>query len=324
MLVIALELAKDDPAYEDVASKFMEHFVYISAAMNKHGGGGLWDEQDGFYYDTLNLPNGAHFPMRIRSMVGLIPLFAVETLEPELLDQHEGFKERMRWFIENAPELGQYVEAQERRGGKRRIFSLVNLERLKRVLKVLLDENEFLSPYGIRSLSKVHERHPYTLNVDGVIHRVDYWPAESRSGLFGGNSNWRGPIWFPVNYLIIESLQKFHYYLGNSFVVECPTGSGRKMNLWDVSMELSRRLTALFMTDGQRRPVYGALAPFQNDPHWRAYLLFYEYFHGDNGAGLGASHQTGWTGLVAKLIQQVYAEERTKPTGLLDPKVIGI
>ncbi len=323
MLVIALELAKDNPAYEDVASKFMEHFVNISRAMNKHGGGGLWNEEDGFYYDVLNLPNGAHFPMRIRSLVGLIPLFAVETLEPELLDQHEGFNERMLWFIENAPELGQYVEAQQRRGGARRIFSLVNPERLKRVLSVLLDEQEFLSPYGIRSLSKYHERNPYTLNVDGEIHSVAYEPAESRSGLFGGNSNWRGPIWFPVNYLIIESLQKFHYYLGNNFQVECPTGSGRMMNLWDVSMELSRRLTALFTQDAQgRRPVYGAVEQFQNDPHWRDYILFYEYFHGDNGAGLGASHQTGWTGLVAKLIQQVYAEERTKPTGLLDPKML--
>jgi Glycosyl hydrolase family 63 C-terminal domain len=323
MLTIALELAKDDPAYEDVASKFMEHFVYISSAMNKLGEGGLWNERDGFYYDVLNLPDGTHFPLRIRSMVGLIPLFAVETLEPELLDQHEGFNERMLWFMENAPELGKYVEAQQRRGGARRIFSLVNPEQLRRVLAVLLDEKEFLSPHGIRSLSKFHERNPYTLNVEGQIHRVDYEPAESRSHLFGGNSNWRGPIWFPVNYLIIESLQKFHYYLGNSFLVECPTGSGRMMNLWDVSMELSRRLTSIFTRDAQgQRPVNGADATWQNDPRWRDYILFYEYFHGDNGAGLGASHQTGWTGLVAKLIQQVYAEERTKPTGILDPKMI--
>ncbi len=324
MLVIALELAKDNPAYEDVASKFLEHFIYISRAMNKHGGGGLWNEEDGFYYDTLNLPDGTHYPLRIRSMVGLIPLFAVETLEPELLDLHEGFNERMLWFIENAPELGQYIEAQQRRGGLRRIFSLVNPERLKRVLQVLLDEREFLSPYGIRSLSKYHEQHPYTLTVGGQVHRVDYEPAESTSGLFGGNSNWRGPIWFPVNYLIIESLQKFHWYLGNTFTVECPTGSGRYLNLWDVSMELSRRLTAIFQQDGQRdgtsRPVFGNNAKMQQDEHWRDYLLFYEYFHGDTGAGLGASHQTGWTGLVAKLIQQVFAPERTRATGLLDPK----
>ncbi len=321
MMVIALELAKTNPAYEDVASKFLEHFVYISAAMNNVGGEELWDEADGFYYDVLQLPNGQRFPMRVRSMVSLIPLFAVESLEPELLDQHEGFHERMQWFIDNVPELGQFIASQRKRTGLRRFFSLVSAERLKRICQVLLDEDEFLSPYGIRSLSKYHETRPYMLTVDGQQHRVDYEPAESRSGLFGGNSNWRGPVWFPVNFLIIESLQKFHFYLGNDFLVEYPTGSGHMLNLWEVSIELSRRLTKLFLRDGQgRRPTFGDSAKFQNDPHWRDHLLFYEYFHGDTGAGLGASHQTGWTGLVAKLIQQVYSQKRTKATGLLDAK----
>ncbi len=321
MMVIALELAKTNPAYEDVASKFLEHFVYISAAMNNMGGEELWDEADGFYYDVLQLPNGERFPMRVRSMVSLIPLFAVESLEPELLDQHEGFQERMQWFIDNVPELGQFIASQRKRTGSRRFFSLVSAERLKRICRVMLDESEFLSPYGIRSLSKYHETRPYLLAVDGQQHRVDYEPAESRSGLFGGNSNGRGPIWFPVNFLIIESLQKFHFYLGNDFLVEYPTGSGHMLNLWDVSIELSRRLTKLFLRDGQgRRPTFGDGAKFQNDPHWRDHLLFYEYFHGDTGAGLGASHQTGWTGLVAKLIQQVYSQKRTKATGLLDAK----
>ncbi len=321
MMVIALELAKTNPAYEDVASKFLEHFVYISAAMNNVGGEELWDEADGFYYDVLQLPNGERFPMRVRSMVSLIPLFAVESLEPELLDQHEGFHARMQWFIDTVPELGQFIASQRKRTGLRRFFSLVSAERLKRICRVLLDEDEFLSPYGIRSLSKYHETRPYLLTVDGQQHRVDYEPGESRSGLFGGNSNWRGPVWFPVNFLIIESLQKFHHYLGNDFLVEYPTGSGRMLNLWDVSIELSRRLTKLFLRDGQgQRPTFGDSPKFQNDPHWRDHLLFYEYFHGDTGAGLGANHQTGWTGLVAKLIQQVYSQKRTKATGLLDAK----
>jgi hypothetical protein len=321
MMVIALELAKTDKAYEDVASKFLEHFVYISHAMNHIGGEELWDETDGFYYDVLHLPNGQRFPMRVRSMVSLIPLFAVESLEPELLDQHEGFHERMQWFIDKVPELGQYIAGQRKRTGLRRFFSLVNSERLKRVLKVMLDETEFLSPYGIRSLSKYHESRPYVLNVEGQSHRVDYEPAESRSGLFGGNSNWRGPVWFPVNFLLIESLQKYHHYLGDDFKVECPTGSGQFMNLWEVSIELSRRLTKLFLLDAEgKRPVNGASAKFQEDEHWRDYVQFFEYFHGDNGTGLGANHQTGWTGLVAKLIQQVYSQKRTRATGLLDPK----
>jgi hypothetical protein len=332
MLVIALELAKDNPAYEDVASKFLEHFVYISRAMNSIGGRGegqgieLWDRRDGFYYDVLHMPDGRSYPMRVRSLVGLIPLFAVENLDSEVIDHLPGFKRRMQWFINNLPEFGDYIETMTTPTGIQRFLSLVNRRKLMQVLKVMLDENEFLSPYGIRSLSRHHADHPYRLYVDGVEHRVDYEPGESQTGLFGGNSNWRGPVWYPVNYLIIESLQKFHEFFchdcdHDDFEVECPTGSGNMMNLWDVSQELSRRLIKLFLRDSRgRRPFFGNVDKFHSDEHWRDYILFYEYFHGDDGSGLGASHQTGWTGLVAKLIQQVYTEHRTKPTGLLDPK----
>ncbi|MCI0339362.1 MAG: glucosidase [Acidobacteria bacterium] len=308
MLIIAFELARDNPAYEDVASKFLEHFVYISRAMNNIGGKGieLWDRRDGFYYDVLNMPDGQSLPMRVRSMVGLIPLFAVETLESEVIDNLPGFKRRMQWFIDNLPEFGGYIETETTETNVRRFLSLVNRARLRALLKFMLDESEFLSPYGIRSVSRVHLENPYKLSFDGIEHRVDYEPAESQTGLFGGNSNWRGPIWFPVNFLIIESLQKFHRFLGDDFEVECPTGSGKMMNLWEVAGELSSRLTRIFLRDETgRRPVYGGIEKFQSDPHWRDYLLFYEYFHGDNGAGLGANHQTGWTGLVAKLIFQL-------------------
>jgi mannosylglycerate hydrolase MGH1-like protein len=306
MLAMALELAEEDPAYEDVASKFFEHFVYICRAMNERGGFELWNEQDGFFYDLLHLPDGRPFPMKVRSMVGLIPLFAVETLESDIVDRLPGFKRRMQWFIENRPDFGNHVETETTpEGTVRRFLSLVNRDRLRSVMKYLLDENEFLSPFGVRALSRYHKDHPYILQVDGNEHRVDYEPAESRTGVFGGNSNWRGPVWFPVNYLIIESLQKFHYYLGDAYTVELPTGSGRRVHLWDVAADLSRRLTHIFLrgSDG-RRPVYGGTEKLQNDPHFADYVLFHEYFHGDNGAGLGASHQTGWTGLVAKLIQQ--------------------
>ncbi|HEV8269416.1 MAG TPA: glucosidase, partial [Thermoanaerobaculia bacterium] len=308
MLAIALELSKEDAAYEDVASKFFEHFVYISRAMNNLGGEGieLWDTEDGFYYDVLHLPDGRRFPLKIRSMVGLIPLFAVETLDSSIVDRLPGFKRRMQWFIENRPDFAPYLETKTTDGGGcKRFLALVNHQRLKYVLKYLLDENEFLGPYGIRALSKFHKEHPYVLDVMGTEHRVDYEPAESSTGLFGGNSNWRGPIWFPVNFLIIESLQKFHFYLGDEFTAELPTGSGKKATLWEISAEISRRLTHLFLKDaGGHRPVFGGAKKFQEDPHFRDYLLFYEYFHGDVGAGIGASHQTGWTGLVAKLLQQ--------------------
>jgi hypothetical protein len=308
LLAIAMELAREDPTYEDVASKFWEHFIYIADAMNNVGPDNysLWDEEDGFYYDVLHKQDGAHFPLRVRSMVGLIPLFAVETLESEDLDKLPGFSKRMQWFIENRPDLTENVACMKTRGLQgRRLLAVTERERLRRVLRVMLDEREFLSPYGVRAVSRRHLADPFVLDFGGAVHRVDYEPAESTTGLFGGNSNWRGPVWFPVNYLLIESLQRFHYYFGDDFRVECPTGSGRMLTLWEVAAELSRRLSRLFLRDEEgRRPVFGGVEKFQTDPHWRDHLLFYEYFHGDNGTGLGASHQTGWTGLVAKLLQQ--------------------
>ncbi len=309
MLAIALELSIEDDTYEDVASKFWEHFVYISYAMNHIGDEGisLWDEHDGFYYDVLNMPGIKHnITLKVRSMVGLIPLFAVATIEPDVLRQLPNFQRRMQWFIDNRPDLTTQINCARKPGlGQRLMLAVAFRDRLERVLKIMLDENEFLSPHGIRALSRFHQDCPYILEVDGQEHRVDYEPAESMSGMFGGNSNWRGPVWFPVNYLLIESLQKFHHYYGDDLKVECPTGSGNMMNLWEVSQELSRRLSHIFLKDADdKRPVYGDLEKFQTDPHFRDYLLFYEYFHGDDGSGLGASHQTGWTGLVAKLLQQ--------------------
>ncbi len=308
LLTIALELAREDPAYEDVASKFWEHFLYISKAINHLGqdGAGMWDEEDGFFYDALRLPDGQNIPLKVRSVVGLIPLFAVDTLEPRLIDQFPGFKRRMQWFLENRPDLTDNVASMDVPGkGERRLLSIVTPEQLRRILKRMLDPEEFLSPYGIRSVSRAHRDHPYVLECDGDEHRVDYEPGESRTGLFGGNSNWRGPVWFPLNYLLIESLQKFHHYLGDEYRVECPTGSGRMMTLWEVATEISQRLSRLFLRDAEgRRAIHGGNALFDADPHWKDYLLFHEYFHGESGAGLGASHQTGWTGLVAKLLQQ--------------------
>jgi hypothetical protein len=314
MLAIALELARENPAYDGIASKFFEHFTQIAHAMDSRACSALslWDDADGFYYDTLHLPGGEHRRLRVRSLVGLIPLLATETLEPEIVDRLPGFKRRMEWFIRNRPEFREHVEMQARPGGRvRRLLSIVTRERLPRLLRVMLDEAEFLSPYGIRSVSRYHRDHPYVFTVDGQEHRVDYEPAESSTGLFGGNSNWRGPIWFPINYLLIEALQKLDHFYGPEFRVECPTGSGTTLRLWDVATELSRRLTRIFLrgADG-RRPVHGGVALFQTDPHWRDLVWFYEYFHGDDGAGLGASHQTGWTGLVAKLLQQSGGEAR--------------
>ena len=308
MLAIAMELAREDAVYQDVASKFWEHFIHIAHAMTNMGHSGiqLWNEEDGFFYDVLHLGDDNSFPMKVRSMVGLIPLFAVETLEPETLERLPGFKKRLEWFIDNRPDLTKSVACMRTPGEReRRLLSIVNQEQLRKVLRLMLDENEFLSPYGIRAVSRFHKENPYTLPVNGTVHRVDYEPAESSNGLFGGNSNWRGPIWFPVNFLIIESLQKFHHYLGEDFKVECPTGSGQFMTLWDVAAEISRRLSRIFLKDERgRRPVYGGMEKFQTDPHWREHVLFHEYFHGDSGTGLGANHQTGWTGLVAKLLQQ--------------------
>ena len=308
MLAIAMELAADNPAYEDTASKFWEHFLYIAHAMGTHGeeGGDLWDEADGFFYDVLHRPDGDKQPLKVRSMVGLIPLFAVETLEPELLEKLPGFARRLEWFIDHRPDLTRHTACMRSPGrGERRLLSVVDRDRLRRVLQVMLDEQEFLSPFGVRALSRKHRDEPYSLIVDGHEHHVGYEPAESSTGLFGGNSNWRGPIWFPVNFLLVESLQKFHHYLGNDFTVECPTGSGRMLTLWQVAEEIAGRLTAIFLRDADgRRPVFGEERLFQGDPHWRDLVPFHEYFHGDTGAGVGASHQTGWTALVAKLLQQ--------------------
>ncbi len=308
MLAISMELAKENPAYEDVASKFFEHFVYIARAMNNIAGEGieLWNKEDGFYYDVLRLPDGAAMPLKVRSMVGLIPLYAVESLEPEALARMPKFERRMKWFLENRPELRNHVVEHEMgKGQVRRLLSLVNGVRLASVLKYMVDENEFLSDYGIRAISRYHKHHPYVMNVNGHEHRVDYEPGESSTGLFGGNSNWRGPIWMPVNYLLIESLQKFDHFYGQRFQQEYPTGSGKMLSLWDVAAEISRRLTRIFLRDAEgKRPVHGQQEKFQTDPHWKDLILFHEYFHGDTGAGVGASHQTGWTGLVAKLLQQ--------------------
>src|SRR6516162_176217 len=308
MLAIALELAKEDMAYEDVASKFFEHFVNIAHAMNDIGveGKSLWEPEDGFYYDLLHLPNGENHFMKIRSMVGLIPLFAVETLEPEIVDRLPGFKRRMQWFIDNHPDVPEHIEmTQHSAMGVRRLLSLTSRKQVKRILTRMLDESEFLSPYGVRALSRYHLDHPYQVRLNDHVSQVAYEPAESTMGFFGGNSNWRGPVWFPVNFLLIESLQKFHHYYGEDFKVECPTYSKNEMDLWQVSAEISRRLTRIFLRgkDG-RRPFAGANGVFNVDPFWRDLVLFYEYFHGDTGAGLGAAHQTGWTGLVAKLLEQ--------------------
>ena len=315
LLAMAMELAMHDPAYEDVASKFWEHFLNIAHAMgggSLHGGRGhnLWDEEDGFFYDVLHLPDDSRRPMKIRSLVGLIPLLAVQTLEPDVLRQLEGFHRRLEWFVDHRPDLIASVACMRTRGHQeRRLLSIVDGTQLRRVLRVMLDEREFLSPCGIRALSQVRRDHPYLLQVNGAEYRVEYEPAESTTGLFGGNSNWRGPIWFPINFLLIEALQKFHHYFGDSYQVECPTGSGRMMTLWEVAADLSRRLTRIFLNDGAgRRPVFGSVEVFQRDSYWHDLIPFHEYFHGDTGAGLGASHQTGWTALVAKLLQQSGAD----------------
>jgi hypothetical protein len=310
MLAIALELARHNRAYSDIASKFFEHFTYIAHAINHVGDENLslWDEEEGFFYDALSLPDGSNQLLKVRSMVGLITLFAVETLDPEVVEELPGFRRRMLWFIENRAHLRQHIAFRpgpREDGPPRRLLAIVGRDRLRRVLKPLLDEGEFLSPYGVRALSKRHGADPYVLRAGGQEYRVAYEPAESRSGMFGGNSNWRGPVWFPVNFLLIESLQRFHYYYGDEYRVECPTGSGQMLTLEEVAAELSRRLCRLFVRDPEgRRPAFGDHPLLQQDEHFRDHLLFHEYFHGDNGRGLGASHQTGWTALVAKLLQQ--------------------
>ncbi len=308
LLRIAIELAQHNIVYEDIATKFFEHFLQIAHAMTDMGGQGigLWDEQDQFYYDELNLPDGHIIPLRVRSMVGLIPLFAVETLEPDQLANLPGFTKRLEWTMRNRPELCALVSRWQDSGrGERRLLSLLRGSRMKKLLKRMLDPEEFLSDYGVRGLSKAHERNPYVFHVNGEELQVRYLPAESDSWMFGGNSNWRGPVWFPLNYLIIESLQKFHHYYGDDFKIECPTGSGNLVTINEAADELSRRLMRIFLPDeGGRRPVFRQHEKMASDPHFRENLLFYEYFHGDNGRGVGASHQTGWTGLVAKLIDR--------------------
>lgn len=308
MLTIALELAQDDPAYEDIASKFFEHFLRIASAMDGVGKDqiALWDADDQFFYDAVLFPDGDHYLMKVRSLVGLTTLFAVGAIEPQTLENLADFRRRTDWFLQNRPDLTNGVACMHTVGqAGRTLLALLSLEKLPHILKRLLDETEFLSPHGIRSVSKFHAEHPYVLKLDGQEYRVDYEPAESTSGLFGGNSNWRGPIWFPMNYLIIESLLEFHHYLGDDTKVECPTGSGQWLTFEQVAIELAQRLMQIFLPDAKdRRPVFGGIETIQTNPHWRDLIVFYEYFHGDNGAGLGASHQTGWTGAIAALIHQ--------------------
>jgi len=307
MLELAFELAADDPVYEEMVIKFAEHFYFIASAMNRPGADGMWDEEDGFYYDLLRLPDGSATRLKVRSMVGLLPLCATTVTEQR---QRACVPEAVRAITERLRRIPELAATIHPTGvghlgvADRGILALVNPDRLRRILTTMLDEQEFLSAYGIRALSKFHERHPYVFEAGGQHHRVDYLPAESNTGMFGGNSNWRGPIWMPVNVMLIRALLNFYAYYGDTFTIECPTGSGKVMNLFEVSRDLAGRLTSLFTRDAQgRRPVYGGTEKFQTDPHWRDYLLFYEYFHGDNGAGIGASHQTGWTGLVATLIR---------------------
>ncbi len=307
MLAMALELAIEDSSYEDIASKFFEHFVAIADAINTLDGSGLWDELDGFYYDHLHV-NGINTPLRIRSLVGIIPLYAAHILDQGLIDRLPGFKKRMSWFLEHRPDLAQHIAycdrgPREGTGAERRLLAIPSRERLERMLRYILDEKEFLSPYGVRSLSKIHERSPFVLHAGGEEHRVDYVPGESTSWLFGGNSNWRGPIWFPVNFLLMESLEVYHHFYGDELKVECPVGSGQKMTLLEVAREIERRLVTVFLADQEgRRPCHGELKCYADNPDWKDLVLFYEYFHGDTGRGMGASHQTGWTALAAPML----------------------
>jgi hypothetical protein len=318
MLSMALELARVDASYEDVASKFLEHFVEIVDAMHTVGGAGLWDEDDGFYYDVLRT-DGYTTPLKVRSMVGIIPLFAVEVLEQETIDKLPGFKKRMEWFLRHRPDLARHVsycradtdgDGLMHPSQGHRLLAIPSKERLRRVLKYVLDEDEFLSDYGIRALSRVHKDHPYVFHSGPTELRVDYVPGESTNSLFGGNSNWRGPIWFPVNYLLVEALERYHHFYGDDLLVEFPTRSGTMMNLKQVAQQIAARLTKIFLPDpAGRRACHGDSSLYQNDPHWQDLVLFYEYFHGDSGRGVGASHQTGWTALVARLLENVCFQE---------------
>jgi hypothetical protein len=305
---MALILADKDAIYEETAFKFLENFIWIAYAMDKVGehGDDMWDEEDGFYYDVLRLPDGQAFRLKVRSMVGLLPLCAATAIEADFVTRHPRLMELIRLFVKRHPAVVEHV-APTADGfigyAGRRLLSPLSKEKLTRILSYVLDEHEFLGPYGIRSLSRYHLQHPFVFHTGGEEHRVGYLPAESNTGMFGGNSNWRGPVWMPVNALIVRGLMNYYWFYGDDFKVDCPTGSGNKMTLFEIAREISGRLAKIFLRDEHgRRPVYGGCAKFQDDPHWRDLILFYEYFHGDNGAGLGASHQTGWTGIVARLM----------------------
>jgi hypothetical protein len=303
---IALELSLVNPTYQDMANKFFEHFLHIAGAIANmgDGSGGLWDAEDEFFYDTIRIPGEKGIRVKIRSMVGLAPLFAVEVIDDMILQALPEFAKRLKWLLDHRPDLASLVSRWHEKGSEEKhLLSLLRGHRIKRILYRMLDETEFLSEYGVRALSKYHEQHPYELRVDGQVLRVKYVPGESDSGMFGGNSNWRGPIWMPANFLIIESLQRFHHYYGDDFKVEYPTHSGNMLTLNEISMQLSRRVANIFLRDDQgRRAVFGKNEKMQSDPHFKDYILFFEYFHGDNGRGVGASHQTGWTGLISKLL----------------------
>jgi hypothetical protein len=305
MLEIAIEMAMSDEDYVDMVLKFLQHDAWITSSLIRMDGSiGMWDEEDGFFYDVLRFPDGRAQHLKVRSMVGLLPFCAATPFEPDIFKKYPDILERFDWFLEMRPELCATFHDPRKVGeGGRRLFAVLDESKLRRVLSIMLDENEFLGPFGIRSISRCHAEHPYVLKVDGREYRVDYQPAESNTAMFGGNSNWRGPIWLPVNFLILRALVNYYAYYGDSLIVECPTGSGRQMNLYQVAEEIARRITLIFLKDQDgRRPVYGGTKKFQEDPHWRDLILFYEYFHGDNGAGLGASHQTGWTGAIARVM----------------------
>jgi hypothetical protein len=313
MLSMAIELAVHNPAYEDIASKFFEHFVAITDAINTLGGNGLWDEVDGFYYDQLQV-DGKTTPLKIRSMVGIIPLFAVQVIDHKLIECLPGFSKRMQWFLDNRKDLARHISYMERAPGKKSrdcLLAIPSRDKLIQVLRYVLNENEFLSPFGVRSLSRIHRDHPFVMKIDGQELQVHYDPGESQESLFGGNSNWRGPVWFPVNYLLIEALERYHHFYGDGFKVECPTGSGIYLNLKEVAHDLEARLGKIFLPDANSaRPCHGEAMRYANDPNWRDLVLFYEYFHGDTGKGLGASHQTGWTSLVARCLENLAKQRK--------------
>jgi len=312
MLAMALELAEDDPEYEDIASKFFEHFVAIADAMNSLGGTGLWHEEDGFYYDQLLL-EGKSFPLRLRSMVGIIPLFAVEFIDETRLDRLPGFAKRTRWFLKNRKDLSAHISylTQGKSGNGLRLLAIPSKERLQRMLRYVFDEREFLSPYGVRSLSRIYQEQPFVLHAGGQEYRVEYVPGESDSGLFGGNSNWRGPVWFPTNFLLIEALERYHHFYGDSFTVEFPTGSGNRVTLQVAAQELAKRMVKIFLPGpGGGLVCHGQGGSKTEEERLKGMVLFHEYFHGETGQGLGASHQTGWTALVARLIEDNCAKNR--------------